>query len=80
MPCGGIYPISGSWVESIEKPNIAPLLWCLHCNKPEPRPDFWCEEWDGGLHRDCIPAYLMGAEGRIIMDHGHMVFIPAKYS
>lgn len=77
MPCGGIYPISGSWVEPIEAQSVAPLR-CFHCDKSNPKPELWCEEWDSGLHRECVPAFLMTHDGKLIMEHGHLIHIPEK--
>jgi hypothetical protein len=62
MPCGGIYPDPN---ESGHK--------CFHCHKEGA--DHFCEEWDGFLHGECVPAFLMTEEGRIVIAHGHDIFI-----
>jgi hypothetical protein len=66
MPCGGIYPITNQFSKEAR-------LQCLHCNKLGA--DHMVEEWDGFLHRNCIPAYLLTDEGQIVMLHGHEVVI-----
>jgi hypothetical protein len=77
MPCGGIYPIKGSFVEPIEaQADPAHPMVCWTCGKSDPKPTFWCEEWDTPIHRECIPEFLTTDEGRIVLNHGHMVYIP----
>lgn len=73
MPCGGIYPIAGTWVEpyyNAEDPHSR----CLWCGKGEPKPDHFCDEWDCFLHGECIEEFLKGDEGKIVLIYGHQVW------
>lgn len=67
MPCGGIYPIKGTWVE----PHTDNKARCFHCDEPECT--LWVEEWDAPIHRKCVPEFLKTPEGFVILDHGHMI-------
>lgn len=60
MPCGGIYPISGTGN-------------CFHCNKPGAH--HFCEEWDCYIHARCVPDFLKGEEGIIVIHHKHDVIL-----
>jgi hypothetical protein len=78
MPCGGIYPVAGSWIE----PGITATLddspdntTCFQCDQPILDHAHFCEEWDCLLHRECIPAFLETDEGKIVLAHGHDVII-----
>lgn len=67
MPCGGIYPFSEHDGE------------CFVCRKDDPKPDHICHEWDCFLHRDCIPEFLLTAEGKIVWQaHGHEVIMSPR--
>jgi hypothetical protein len=69
MPCGGIYPINGSWLANTGTQKYP----CFHCNKPDC--DLWCEEWDAPIHSACVSEFLTGPEGQIVLAHGHKVTI-----
>ena len=60
MPCGGIFPFSGTSDER-----------CFYCNKPGT--DHECIEWDSVLHGRCIEAFLRTDVGQCVMNHGHEV-------
>lgn len=60
MPCGGIYPMKGLEGER-----------CWHCNHTNC--DHYCEEWDAGLHGACIELFLATEEGKIVLEHKHIV-------
>lgn len=63
MPCGGIYPISDA------NPN-----WkCFFCSKKGC--DHFCEEWDCGLHADCVIPFLHTEEGEVVINHKHEIQI-----
>lgn len=72
MPCGGIYPIKGTWVE---KYVAADRLKndCFQCGQVEPPITHFCDEWDCYLHEGCIDAFLQTREGKIVLEHGHEV-------
>ena len=69
MPCGGIYPIKGSWVEKV------PGKWhkCWVCGKPNCT--HFCDEWDTPLHARCVITFLQSEEGKLMIEHGHLVQI-----
>ncbi len=67
MPCGGIYPIKGLWIEKFI-PKDSP---CWVCQKPGVT--HFCDEWDTGLHLECIDKFMESAEGKIVAEHGHEV-------
>ena len=69
MPCGGIYPIKGSWAEAFMKPEMP----CWQCNKGGC--DLFCMEWDAVLHSTCVPAFLETDDGKIVLNHGHAVVV-----
>ena len=69
MPCGGIFPIKGSYVERYYDPKHK----CWICNKP--KCTHFCEEWDCGLHVDCAVKFLTTEEGILMREHGHLVQI-----
>jgi len=75
MPCGGIYPIEGTWVEpyannaTVDDRTNA----CFHCEKPGC--ELWCEEWDAPIHKACVPEFLKTPEGQVILNHGHEVIL-----
>ncbi len=67
MPCGGIYP-------SVNDAGHK----CFQCH--EEGADHFCEEWDCFLHGKCVPAFLMTEEGKIVLAHGHEVFISPDWA
>jgi hypothetical protein len=69
MPCGGIIPIKGTWVEKFHDPKHP----CWQCNKGDC--DVFCQEWDTPLHSKCVRAFLETEEGKIVLAHKHMVVI-----
>ena len=73
MPCGGIYPVRGSWVEQLPNPPGKVDIRCWQCGKSTPVPTHFCDEWDTFLHAECIDAFLNSEEGRVVMEHGHEV-------
>jgi hypothetical protein len=72
MPCGGIFPIKGSWVEAMEEKAPHPAK-CWQCNKPGC--DHWCEEWDTAIHGGCVEAFLKTEEGLLVLSHRHPVIV-----
>lgn len=65
MPCGGIGPMVPTDDDSSK---------CFMCQKKSS--DLWVEEWDTGIHRACLPAFLMSQEGQDMMSHGHEIYVP----
>lgn len=61
MPCGGIYPIV----------DANPQWLCFYCTKPGC--DHFCEEWDCGLHAQCVIPFLHTPEGELVLDHKHSI-------
>jgi hypothetical protein len=68
MPCGGIYPIKGSWVV-----DLASFGTCYHCGLDTNGNDLWVEEWDAPIHSKCVDDFLKTKEGQIVLKHGHEV-------
>lgn len=74
MPCGGIYPIGGSWVEGYAAQQAQTgEADCFYCRKTEPPVTHFCDEWDCYLHAHCIDEFLATPEGQIVILHGHEV-------
>ena len=69
MPCGGIVPIKQSVIRSL--PDLDSLT-CWVCNKPNC--ELWCEEWDTPLHKACLKEFLASEEGKVIIDHQHLIY------
>lgn len=77
MPCGGIYPVQ-------RVPGDCPNKeWdcCFFCQKNEPPPNHFVDEWDAYIHEGCVEAFLKTVEGQIVLEHGHAVtvFRDGKY-
>ena len=72
MPCGGIYPVENHFSKDYFKPGER----CYCCNKPIQKLEVasFCEEWDAFLHRCCIVSFMKTAEGKVISNHGHVVY------
>jgi len=70
MPCGGIFPVKGSWVEYYSIHDLPHR--CIYCDEIGGVTHF-CEEWDGFLHAQCIDQFLMTEEGKIVVEHGHEI-------
>lgn len=64
MPCGGIYPCSDPLVVNCP---------CCVCGKPNC--DHYAEEWDTGIHKDCILNFLASEEGQIVVMHKHLIMV-----
>ena len=75
MPCGGIYPVPGSWVADLPKPPNSKPTRCWQCHKSEPTPEHFCDEWDTFIHARCVAAFLQGEEGKIVISHEHSVLL-----
>ena len=73
MPCGGIYPIKGSWVEKVQKNTSEAGKACWVCQKGDC--DLFCDEWDTYIHSACVPAFLKTEEGAIVLTHHHSVIV-----
>jgi hypothetical protein len=71
MPCGGIYPIEESVGRCSPDSNASR---CFVCNGVGS--DLWVEEWDSGIHRKCIMRFLSSPEGKVVLDHGHSIYLP----
>ena len=69
MPCGGIYPIKGSWVEKVHQ-DKTPCWVCMEAGCTH-----FCDEWDTPLHARCVLAFLQTEEGKCVIEHGHLVQI-----
>lgn len=71
MPCGGIWPIK-PLEEAVSKDS-----WCYHCvewlSKSGKTPDHEVEEWDAVLHGDCVEAFLKTDEGKLVIEHNHLI-------
>lgn len=66
MPCGGIYPMAPIYRDDFGD--------CFNCNKPLRNEVFLAvEEWDAGIHVDCLREFLMTPEGEVIRIHQHPV-------
>lgn len=61
MPCGGIYP-----TEKNDYP-------CWQCG--EKGCDLILIEWDSFLHSACVDAFLLTEEGKVVLGHGHAVWV-----
>ena len=70
MPCGGIYsnhPYLG---------GMSSNAVCFQCAEEAGyREMLFVEEWDTSIHRSCLSAFLSTDEGKIIMCHGHEIYI-----
>ena len=62
MPCGGIYPVCPQ--EDI----------CFYCGKTGLL-DHFCDEWDTGLHAECVEPFLKTEEGKVVLAHGHRIIV-----
>lgn len=82
MPCGGIYPVQGTWHETMGiKPSptkstdkVSPTdggCWMCHMGGCE----HFCDEWDTYIHARCVARFLLTDEGHIVMEHGHTVIL-----
>jgi hypothetical protein len=69
MPCGGITPTKNSFVRDV----VNEPQKCYFCGKPGAC--HFVEEWDAFIHARCVPAFLQTDEGKVIIDHGHEVYI-----
>lgn len=75
MPCGGIYPINVSNLQSIEGSIVNAGAICWQCSKNDPPPDHWCEEWDTPIHGTCVKEFLETDEGKIVISHRHEIVV-----
>jgi hypothetical protein len=66
MPCGGINPIVRDVV-----PAKGGKCWV--CRKPGAL--HFVDEWDDFIHARCVPEFLQSEEGRVVIDHGHTVYL-----
>jgi hypothetical protein len=75
MPCGGIYPIKGTWVEPIaaQRDESKPEQRCWVCGKGNTA--HFCDEWDCYIHARCAVQFLQSEEGQCVIDHGHEVHL-----
>ena len=73
MPCGGIFPIVGSWVEGVAPADLDERT-CWICAGG--RSDLYCEEWDCYLHRRCLGRFLVTEEGALVLTHQHLIYVP----
>lgn len=64
MPCGGIFPVQAE--DGVE---------CFYCEARTPAPDHFCEEWDALLHGKCVEPFLKTAEGKIVVEHNHLIVV-----
>ena len=69
MPCGGIFPIKGSYIEKYYDPKHP----CWVCGKPDCT--HFCEEWDTGIHAKCVADFLKSEEGSCMTLHGHTIIV-----
>jgi len=60
MPCGGIYPDS---TMSKDRCWMCRQIGCDH----------FVMEWDAAIHGTCIEAFLETEEGKVVLDHKHIV-------
>jgi hypothetical protein len=74
MPCGGIYPAKGTWLEHSYSPTLSQCWKCYRMiEKLEEA--YFCDEWDCWLHKDCIPEFLKTEEGQVVLAHKHEVIM-----
>lgn len=74
MPCGGVYPVRAPGVAD-DKPTDGQYD-CFFCNKTDPTPDHFVDEWDAFLHADCVIPFLTSTEeGKIVIKHRHEIYI-----
>lgn len=81
MPCGGIFPIAQHFSRTFLDLPADPATnhTCCHCKRPvDYQTDLWVEEMDSYLHRSCLGDFLCTPDGRLVITHGHMVFVPAR--
>jgi hypothetical protein len=69
MPCGGIYPITGTWVEPLTRDQTDVRCWT--CGKEGAL--HFCDEWDCYIHARCAVLFLQTEEGQCVILHGHTV-------
>lgn len=66
MPCGGIFP-------------HLPIMdgeRCYHCDEEstaERSLEYFVEEWDASIHRDCLDPFLKTEDGMLISEHDHLI-------
>jgi len=80
MPCGGIVPVQGSWIEdsinaALGAPTDPESSDCFLCGKPITADMHFCEEWDALLHMECVEPFLKTDEGKVVIAHGHPVVV-----
>ena len=75
MPCGGIYPISNTWLEAagINRDESKPEHRCWTCNGKGAK--HFCDEWDCYIHARCAIKFLSTPEGECVINHGHEVVL-----
>lgn len=71
MPCGGIYPIKGTWVEGVPRDESKPEHRCWTCGRLGAL--HFCDEWDTFIHARCAILFLQTDEGECVISHGHVV-------
>ena len=73
MPCGGIEPMKNDRLGSINDKLDATQGGCWICDRGGAQ--HMCFEWDTYIHARCVPQFLNTDEGRIVIDHGHLVVL-----
>jgi len=73
MPCGGIYPVKGTWVEKLKRDERKPEQRCWVCQQPGAM--HFCDEWDCYIHARCAIPFLQSDEGKIVIGHRHTVIL-----
>lgn len=71
MPCGGIYPIKGTWLEKYLRDESKPESRCWVCQGEGA--SHFCDEWDCYIHARCVGSFLQTEEGYCLALHGHTV-------
>ena len=70
MPCGGISPKIYGMLPS------GPCFTCGGDISGNPNPGLFVEEWDACIHRDCLGDFLVSDEGKVVLEHGHSIYVP----
>lgn len=73
MPCGGIFPIKGSWVDRTLQQMSNQATRCWQCG--ELGGDHFVEEWDSAIHGVCVLEFLKTEEGKVVLNHQHPVIV-----
>lgn len=73
MPCGGIVAAYDGTFDNPIRPVVSEEegTECFECG--ERGADCSLEEWDSGLHSDCVEGFLKSDAGQIVLLHKHII-------